>query len=79
MKHRKLLCLLLALCMAASLLPVTALAAGQNAGAQRSGGDSPNNELPHKHDWSQAWSRDADAHWHECLSDGCPVTDNAKK
>ena len=35
---------------------------------------------PHSHNWdSSKWSTTAAAHWHECLTEGCPVKDNTKK
>ncbi|MCM1296649.1 MAG: InlB B-repeat-containing protein, partial [Muribaculaceae bacterium] len=33
----------------------------------------------HTHNWSTAWTRDANYHWHNCTADGCTVTDNSKK
>ncbi len=31
------------------------------------------------HNWSDEYSHDENYHWHECLNDNCPVTDNSKK
>ena len=34
----------------------------------------------HTHDWDNAnWNNNEDAHWHECLADGCPIADNTQK
>lgn len=33
----------------------------------------------HTHQWSDTWSSDGENHWHDCLADGCTVTDNAQK
>ena len=33
----------------------------------------------HEHSWSMEWSKDAAEHWHECLNEGCPITENAQK
>lgn len=39
--------------------------------------------LPHTHKWASYWSHDDTAdpgyHWHNCLNDGCPITDNSQK
>ncbi len=34
---------------------------------------------PLAHQWSEAWTSDETAHWHECEVAGCPVTENAEK
>lgn len=31
------------------------------------------------HEWSDEWSSDADSHWHECVNENCPETDNSRK
>ena len=31
------------------------------------------------HDWADAWSSDANAHWHDCGNDNCEVSDNTDK
>lgn len=31
------------------------------------------------HNWSDEYSHDENYHWHECLNDNCPITDNSKK
>ncbi len=40
--------------------------------------DSNDNKLKlavaHTHEWSTAWSGDADGHWHVCVADGCDGT-----
>lgn len=33
----------------------------------------------HTHQWSDTWSSDGVNHWHDCLADGCTVTDNSQK
>ena len=33
----------------------------------------------HTHQWSDTWSSDGENHWHDCLADGCTVTDNSQK
>ena len=33
----------------------------------------------HEHVWSEAWSKDATHHWHDCTATGCDVTANADK
>ena len=33
----------------------------------------------HEHAWASAWSSDASSHWHECTTDGCPITQNSAK
>ncbi len=33
----------------------------------------------HNHAWSNEWSSDDTAHWHDCTADGCPITDNSEK
>ena len=40
--------------------------------------DPDNGNTGHKHSWSETWSQDGTAHWHEC-SAGCPITDNRNK
>lgn len=36
--------------------------------------------VSHIHDWDTVnWNNDEDAHWHECLVDDCPITDNTRK
>ncbi len=34
---------------------------------------------PHICEWDTKWSSDENAHWHECLTAGCPISDNAQK
>ena len=35
---------------------------------------------PHAHNWDSAnWTTDGTAHWHECLTAGCPVQDHTGK
>ena len=36
-------------------------------------------EGDHVHVWSEKWSYDDDAHWHDCTAPDCPVTDNSQK
>ena len=34
----------------------------------------------HEHDWDDAnWEYDENAHWHKCLAEDCPITENRKK
>lgn len=33
----------------------------------------------HVHEWSSEWSSDDNYHWHECLAEGCDITDNSQK
>ena len=33
----------------------------------------------HQHNWSDAWSKDENGHWHDCTVDGCNITDNSQK
>jgi len=33
----------------------------------------------HIHTWSQEWSYDTSAHWHDCTAPGCPITNNQEK
>ena len=33
----------------------------------------------HIHSWSTDWSSTGTHHWHECLNDGCPITENSEK
>lgn len=37
------------------------------------------NPSEHQHDWAEDWSYDSAYHWHECLGDGCSVSDNHLK
>ena len=37
------------------------------------------NTPAHEHVWSDAWSKDATHHWHDCTAAGCDVTVNADK
>ncbi len=37
------------------------------------------NTPAHEHVWSEAWSKDATHHWHDCTAAGCDVTANADK
>lgn len=37
------------------------------------------NTPAHEHVWSDAWSKDATHHWHDCTATGCDVTVNADK
>lgn len=36
-------------------------------------------EPEHVHDWAAAWSTDDTYHWHECLAEGCGITDDSQK
>ena len=36
-------------------------------------------EPEHVHDWAAAWSTDDAYHWHECLAEGCGITDDSQK
>ncbi len=36
-------------------------------------------EALHTHIWSETYEKDLNSHWHECLADGCPITENAQK
>lgn len=33
----------------------------------------------HTHNWSEEWTSDGTHHWHECLNENCPITDNSEK
>lgn len=33
----------------------------------------------HEHNWSADWASDENNHWHECGTQGCPVSDNSQK
>lgn len=33
----------------------------------------------HEHNWAADWASDENNHWHECGTQGCPVTDNSQK
>ncbi|MCI8729250.1 MAG: hypothetical protein HFK07_05465, partial [Clostridia bacterium] len=33
----------------------------------------------HNHIWSQMWESNETHHWHNCIDDGCTVTDNSQK
>lgn len=33
----------------------------------------------HTHNWSTTWSSDANGHWHNCISQNCPITTNSQK
>lgn len=33
----------------------------------------------HVHEWSSKWSSDDNYHWHECLAEGCDITDDSQK
>lgn len=33
----------------------------------------------HGHIWNDAWNYNKDAHWHECTSEGCPITEDSEK
>lgn len=33
----------------------------------------------HRHLWAEDWSRDQDAHWHECAGSGCGLFENSGK
>lgn len=33
----------------------------------------------HEHNWAADWASDENNHWHECSTQGCPVTDNSQK
>lgn len=33
----------------------------------------------HEHNWSADWVSDENNHWHECGTQGCPVSDNSQK
>lgn len=33
----------------------------------------------HEHDWTDTWSNNEAAHWHECVNNNCDITDNAQK
>ncbi len=33
----------------------------------------------HTHNWSEKWSSNDTAHWHECTAAGCPITKNSEK
>lgn len=37
--------------------------------------------LPEKHGhlWNDAWNYNKDYHWHECTSEGCPITEDSEK
>ena len=36
--------------------------------------------VQHEHQWNvDDWSYYDDAHWHECIADGCPITENSQK
>ena len=35
--------------------------------------------LPAAHRWSTTWSSDETHHWHNCLNENCPVTENSQK
>lgn len=39
----------------------------------------PNPPAKHEHDWDAGWTSDENAHWHECLAEGCDITNNAGK
>lgn len=40
--------------------------------------DPDDGNTGHKHSWSETWSQDGTAHWHEC-NINCPITDNRNK
>ncbi len=33
----------------------------------------------HNHNWSGAWKSDAACHWHDCIAEGCDITENSRK
>ena len=33
----------------------------------------------HNHNWSGAWKSDAVCHWHDCIAEGCDITENSRK
>ena len=36
--------------------------------------------VQHEHQWAiDEWTYDETAHWHECLAEGCPITENSQK
>jgi hypothetical protein len=39
----------------------------------------PDPPAKHEHDWAAGWTIDENAHWHECLAEGCDITNNAGK
>lgn len=39
----------------------------------------PNPPAKHEHDWAAGWASDENAHWHECLAEGCDIANNAGK
>ena len=41
--------------------------------------EDPEEPKEHEHRWTDSWSSDAAAHWHECVNDNCDVTDNSQK
>ncbi len=41
--------------------------------------DGTNVVIQMQHTWSEVWSSDATAHWHNCTASQCDITDNSQK
>ncbi|MCI9332761.1 MAG: leucine-rich repeat protein [Oscillibacter sp.] len=41
--------------------------------------ETPPMPVEHEHNWDLEWSGDGPYHWHECLAEGCGVTENSGK
>ena len=57
--------------------PTTEPTAGPTAGPTAEPGPTPG--PAHIHNWSGAWKSDAACHWHDCIAEGCNVTENSGK
>lgn len=41
--------------------------------------DTPDIPTEHIHNWHSSWKFDKNAHWHNCIAENCPITENREK